>query len=606
MSPRWPALQAVVQRLMLTADGMAPPGVDADTRLKIERRMLDLLVNGSRQVLLTSILIGPLLTTWLTLPHIGAPRALTLLLCLIALGVERIFLLRRIARARAVRDDTPRRWARALGLRSLLGSLVVVLWFYWSVQTQDRILISEMVALQTVLAAGGAALFTSWPPVMWAVVSTLLLGMVAPLAIPGNPERLVVAVFCVVLWLVLVSSSLRSARTLHSEALALLRNEDLVRELHDKHAQAEAANAAKSRFFAAANHDLRQPLQAMVLYLGVLQPRGERHADGGEDDADVLAHMRQCVAGMDRLLESLLDISRLEGGRLVPAPRALALQPLFERLADMHGAVARQKGLQLRVRATSAWVHSDAALLERALSNLLGNALRYTRRGGVLLAARSHGARVRVCVVDTGVGIPEAAHELIYEEFVQLNNPGRDPALGHGLGLPTVRRIATLLGLDLALRSRVGRGSAFTLELPATSAHGTPAPLAEADAAVRLRGRVLVVEDNALARDALARQLVQWGLEVQSVNNGEAARAALAGDNGFDAVLSDWRLPGPADGPAVLREARARLPALKLGLLITGEDAPRLQQLSPEFPVLRKPVRPLRLRALLQRHLRQR
>ena len=588
---------------MLTADGMAPPGVDAGTRLKIERQMLDQLVHGSRQVVLTSILIGPLLTAWLTLPHIGAPRALTLLLCLIALGAERIFLLRRIARARAVRDDTPRRWARALGLRSLLGSLIIVLWFYWAEQTHNRFLISQMVALLTILAAGAAALFTSWPPVMWAVVSTLLLGMVAPLAIPGNPERLVVAVFCVVLWLVLVSTSLRSARTLHSEALALLRNDDLVRELRDKHAQAEAANAAKSRFFAAANHDLRQPLQAMGLYLNLLQPAaGQPLPDPAGQDADILARMRQCMTGMDQMLQSLLEVSRLEGGQLVPAPRAFALQTLFERLAATHEAFALQKQLRLRVRATTAWVCTDPALLERALFNLLGNALRYTRRGGVLLAARGHGARVRVCVVDTGVGIPEAAHELIYEEFVQLNNPERDPALGHGLGLPTVRRIATLLGLGLTLRSHVGRGSAFTLELPATTAHETPAPPAEVDAAGQLRGRVLVVEDNALARDALVRQLSGWGLQVQAVSNGQAACTEMA-RHPFDAVLSDWRLPGPMDGMAVLHQAQAQLPQLKLGLLITGEDAQRLHQLSPEFPVLRKPLRPLRLRTLLARHL---
>lgn len=583
---------------MLTADGMVPPGVDDAKRLQIERQMLDSLAEGMRQVLVTSIVIGPLLTAWLTQPHIGTFRAMALLLLLLAFGVERVFLLRRMARERALRDDAPRRWARAIGWRLVLGAIVVLVWFHFSVESGNHILILQMLALLTILAAGGAALFASWPPVMWAVTSALLLGIAARLAVLGDPERMVEAVFCCVLWVVLVSANLRTARTLHQEALTRLRNEDLVRELHDKHAQAEAANAAKSRFFAAASHDLRQPLQAMGLYLSVLQPRiGQR-----ESDDDTLARMHQCMAALDHMLESLLDFSRIDSGQLTPAPRVFALQRLFKQLANMHEAVARQKQLQLRVRPTGAWVRTDPVLLERILSNLLANALRYTPRGGVLLAARRRGDTLRVCVVDTGVGIPEEARELIYEEFVQLNNPGRNPELGHGLGLATVKRIAALLGHGLGLRSRVNRGSTFMLDVPMAQAGGAPAPDAPPNTPQRLHGRVLVVEDNALARDALVRLLTGWGLQVDTAGSSEAACAAIA-QAPFDAVLSDWRLPGKADGLAVLHEARAQLPRLKLGLLITGEDIQSLRQLSPEFPVLRKPLRPLRLRTLLARHL---
>lgn len=581
---------------------MLPPDVDAAKRLRIERQMLDLLIAGMRQALVTSIVIGPVLTTWLTLPHIGVLRATLPLALLLCFGVERAFFLRRMARQRALGDDAPRRWAWGIGGRLFLGAWVVVLWFHFAVGSGNRLLISEMVALLTILAAGGAALFASWPPVMWAVVSTLLLGMAARLALLGEPEHLVELVFCLVLWLVLVSASLRTARTLLGEALALLRNEDLVRALRDKHAQAEAAHAAKSRFFAAANHDLRQPLQAMALYLSVLRSPASSTPLDASDEADILARMQQCMAGMDQMLLSLLEVSRLEGGQLVPTPRDFALQTLFERLARTHEATARQKQLRLRVRPTRAWVHTDPALLERALSNLLVNALRYTERGGVLLVARQRGGQVRVQVVDTGIGIAEAAQALVFEEFVQLNNPQRDPAQGHGLGLATVRRLAQLLNLDVRLRSRPGRGSNFTLGVPAAQAQSEPAPTTASDAANRLHGQVLVVEDNALARDALTRQLTAWGLRVQAVADGEAACQAMR-HHRFDAVLSDWRLPEPLDGVAVLREARRLLPQLRLGLLLTGEDAQRLRQLSPDFAVLRKPLRPLQLRTLLQRHL---
>ena len=585
---------------MLTADGMVPAGVDDDKRLKIERQMLDSLAEGVRQVLLTSIIIGPLLTAWLTMPHIGVLRATIPLLLLFAMGAERAFLLRRMARERAMRDDTPRRWANALGWRLLLGSIVVLVWFHFAVESGNRILISQMLALLTILAAGGAALFSSWPPVMWGVVSVLLLGISARLAMLGEPERMVEAIFCFVLWVVLTSASLRAARTLHKEALTRLRNEDLVRELHEKHAQAEAANAAKSRFFAAASHDLRQPLQAMGLYLSVLQPR----VGQPREDRDTLAHMHQCMTALDHILESLLDFSHMDSGQLTPAPRSFALKPLLDHLAGTYQAVARQNGLQLRVRPTSAWVNTDPALLERALTNLLANALRYTSRGGVLLAARRRGDYWRVCVVDTGRGIPEESQASIYEEFVQLGNPERNPEQGYGLGLATVRRIAVLLDHPLNLRSQVGKGSIFMLDVPAAQPQEALVTNAGPEAARPLRGHVLVVEDNALVRDALVRQLTGWGLDVHAVQTGEAACIAI-GQFAFDAVLSDWRLPGEVDGVAVLHEAQARLPDLKLALLITGEDSPLLGQIKSRFPILRKPLRPLRLRTLLSRHLKQ-
>ncbi len=592
----WPA---TCRRLLFTADGMTPPGVDRPKRLNIERQMLDLLIAGMHQGLLTSIIIGPVLTAWLTQPHIGTIKAAVLLVLLLSFGVERVFLLRRIARARALDDQSPRRWANAIGWRLWLGAIVVLAWFHFAVESHHRILISQMLALLTILAAGGAALFSSWPPVMWAVVSTLLLGIAARLVLLGDPERMVEAVFCVVLWVVLVSASLRSARILHMEALTRLRNEDLVRELNEKHAQAEAANAAKSRFFAAASHDLRQPLQAMGLYLSVLQPR---MAQRSEDNV-TLAQMRQCMTALDQILETLLDFSHMDSGKLTPAPRAFALQPLLDHLAGMYQAVARQKGLQLRVHPTSAWVLSDPSLLERAVSNLVANALRYTPHGGVLLTARRSGNAMRLCVVDTGLGIPEEAQASIYEEFVQLGNPERNPDQGYGLGLATVRRIAILLEHPLSLRSRVGRGSKFMLDIPAAEPQEI-STISPVDTAAELHGHVLVVEDNTLVRSALVQQLTSWGLTVEAVSHGEAAFSAIA-QTRFDAVLSDWRLPGQVDGTAVLQEARTRLPALKIGLLITGEDSPLLNQLKLEFPVLRKPLRPLRLRTLLVRHLRQ-
>ncbi len=593
---------ALRQRLMFTADAMFTQVHDEAQRLRLERRMLDLLQGGMREVLVTSALAGPALVLWLTLPHIGIARSLGPAVVLVLISLERVLFLRRMARARARRDDAPRRWARGLAWRVWLSGGVIALWCHFVVATGDQVLSSYLLALVTILAAGATAQFCSWPPVMWATISPLLLGMALQLAFVGPADQGVAAVFALFLWLVLGLAGLRFAQTLHHDMRTRLRNEDLVRELDERRAQAEAAHTAKSRFFAAASHDLRQPLQAMALYLSVL--------DGRCDDVDTLARMDQCMGALDRLLAELLELSQLDAGRTEAAPRPIALQPLLERLASMYEAAALLKGLGLRVHPTAAWAHSDPALLERALANLLANALRYTRRGGVLLGVRPAGvgarAGWRVCVYDTGIGIPQAERAAVFEEFVQLHNPERDPEQGSGLGLATVQRVAALLGHRVTLHSRVGRGSCFALQLPRAVplASGVAPPAPPLAVTAPLQGRVLVVEDNAAARDALALLLRGWGLAVLTAP--DAAQAVqLLGSAAFDAVLCDWRLPGGRDGLSVLHEAQRRQPSLKLGALITGENMQRLQPQDAPFVLLRKPVRPLRLRALLASRLGQ-
>ncbi|AVP56591.1 ATP-binding response regulator [Pulveribacter suum] len=588
---------AVRQRLMLTAEDTFAQVHDAAQRLRLERRMLDLLQGGMREVLVTSALVGPALVLWLTLPHIGVARALGPALALVLISLERVRFLRRMARERARRDDAPRRWARGLAWRVWLSGGVIALWCHFVIAIGTQELVSYLLALVTILAAGATAQFCSWPPVMWATISPLLLGMAVQLALSGAADHRVGAVFALFLWLVLGLAGLRFAQTLHNDMRTRLRNEDLLRELDRRRAQAEAAHMAKTRFFAAASHDLRQPLQALGLYLSVLEGRC--------DDVDTLARMDQCMGALDRLLAELLELSQLDAGQLECAPRPIALQPLLDRLASMYQAAARLKGLQLRVHPTAAWALSDPALLERALANLLANAIRYTSAGGVLLGVRAAGgADWRVCVFDTGIGIAQAEREAVFEEFVQLDNPERDPEQGSGLGLATVQRVAALLGHRTTLHSHVGRGSCFALQLPraqplADSQAGAPA---RAAITAPLHGRVLVVEDNAAARDALALLLRGWGLDVVTARDAAQAEEALAGP-APDAVLCDWRLPGPRDGLAVLREALRRHPALKLGALVTGENIETLRAQDAAFVLLRKPVRPLRLRALLASRL---
>ncbi|MEZ5707083.1 MAG: hybrid sensor histidine kinase/response regulator [Burkholderiaceae bacterium] len=361
---------------------------------------------------------------------------------------------------------------------------------------------------------------------------------------------------------------------------------------------AQEAREEKQRFFAAASHDLRQPLQALNLYQGLLAQ--------GDTSPGVVQRMGECIEALDRLLTGVLDISRLDAGKITPHIEAVHLPGLMMRLATLHEPAVRAKGLRWRLHPQEVWVHSDPALLERILSNLLGNACRYTEAGTVLFAARLRGTQVLLQVIDTGIGVPAESQKAIFAEFTQLQNPQRDPRLGTGLGLATAKRLAHLLGLRIALRSTPGKGSCFEIAVPlctspahnATHSDTPPDHRSDNLVSVLAQTRVLVVEDNGMVRDALVSLLGSWGMLATTVGNARQAIEQLDASR-FDVVLSDWRLPGELDGLAVLQKAQTQ-PHVRLAALLTGD---KTTHPPTTFPVVSKPVRPLRLRALLLSHL---
>lgn len=585
-----------IQTLIASSAAMFPDVDEAADRLRLQQQALDLLVAGMRtSLMVTSVQLA--LVVWLLLPYIGVAAAAGPALLLLAANIERTFYLRRMDAKRAVKDDDPQRWARGMTWRVMLSGLLVLVWVHFVIRSGDETVIFYVLSLATILSAGAMTQFCIWPPAMWSHLAIVPPGIALQLVWLGGTPRVVGAAFFLLLALALSAAGLRFARALHSDMATRLHNERLARALDERRQQAEAANAAKSRFFAAASHDLRQPLQAMRLYLELLE-----HSP---TDSTALVSLGESMEALDRVLASVLDLSRLDSGDVEPRPRAFAVYPLLASLAETYQGAARQKGLALRVGPTKAWAFSDPLLLERALSNLLVNAIRYTDRGGVLLGVRPHGDHLRLEVTDTGIGIASEAQQLIFEEFVQLENPQRDPEKGSGLGLATVRRIAEQLGHPHFLRSHVGRGSRFSIVVPRAAEDAdalVEAPSSAVTESVPMQGHVLLVEDAVLVRDALAQLLNGWGLHVSAVSNAEQALHAMARTN-FDVVLSDWRLPGTPDGLAVLQAATASLPALKLAILITGEDIQQLRATECAFPVLRKPVRPLRLRMLLASRL---
>lgn len=346
--------------------------------------------------------------------------------------------------------------------------------------------------------------------------------------------------------------------------------------------EADKANAAKSRFLAAASHDLRQPLSALSVYVGMLKDAASA------PDPKMVAGMQECIANLSELLTDLLDLSKLDAGAVSPTVRDFPVAELLTNLTSVYAPEAANKGLQLRWRSTRLAGRTDAVLFRRILGNLIDNALRYTQRGGVLIACRRRQGKTWVEVWDTGIGIAREHMADIFEEFRQLGDGARNS--GSGLGLAIVHKTAALLGLEVSVRSRPGHGSVFALELPLGRAerHASP-PLPPALGTRALR--IALVEDNPLVRDALDAGLCGLGHVVRAAASGEALLADLD-QWSPDLVISDYRLTGGTDGYRVIAAVRARRGKDLPAILITGDTDPNLLRSMSErgIVVLNKPV----------------
>jgi signal transduction histidine kinase len=367
---------------------------------------------------------------------------------------------------------------------------------------------------------------------------------------------------------------------------------------------AEQANAAKTRFLAAASHDLRQPIHALGLLLATLADR-VRNAQ----TAPLLGQIDASVDAVDAMLNSLLDISKLDAGVVHPNIGPVDLGALLERLEAEYQPVARLTDNGLRLRPASATVLSDAAMLQRVLANLISNALRYTHHGRVLVAARKRGASIRIDVYDNGPGIPAESLEDIFLEFHQLGNPERDRRRGLGLGLAIVKRLVGLLGHRMEVRSEVGRGSRFSVTLPRSVEAQRPREQDSAEPNADLRGsHVLVLDDEVSVLDAMRRLLEGWGCEVTTAATPEEAEAYVHPSRPPDLVIVDYRLRQHASGIETIGKLHQRIGKPVPALVITGDTAPdRLREAQESgYPLLHKPVLPARLRSAMRQLMERR
>jgi signal transduction histidine kinase/Na+/proline symporter len=389
-----------------------------------------------------------------------------------------------------------------------------------------------------------------------------------------------------------VTSEARARAALRETLEALEdRVEARTHELSEANRRLAEADRDKTRFLAAASHDLLQPLHAARLFAAALE------RDIAPTMRPILARLDGSIRGAEELLRALLDISKLDAGGVQPTLESIALAPLLTELAEELRPMAEAKGLKLRIGPLPGAIHSDSGLVRSVIQNLLVNAVRYTARGGVLIGVRRRGSDWRIDVVDSGVGIPEAQIDTIFGEFTRL---GAVDVEGQGLGLALVARIARLLGGTIEVRSVPGRGSRFSLRLPA---HAAPAPVATTAAPPASSGRslrLLVVDDDPAIVEASVTLLRQLGHVPVAAQD---SVTALAARGPFDAVIADLRLGEDSlDGLALiaaLRETRPGLPAA----LVTAESGAALtaQAAAANVSLYAKPIDPEALRRFLDR-----
>jgi len=407
----------------------------------------------------------------------------------------------------------------------------------------------------------------------------------------GRPAALAVAALAATLaCLALRLARLHSAIYYEQEELQQVAN-----DLLNQTASADGESSNRARQFAAASHDVRQPMHALCMYLDTLaRLRGAAPWDG------MLRNAQQCAASIGQMFASLLDLAPATGPPQQVRRQPFPLAGLLELVRTEFQPLAWQRGLELRMARCQAWTDSDPELVQRILRNLVLNACQYTRHGAILVGVRRRAGTLQLQVWDTGIGIAPAQQKQVFDEFFQVNEKSYAAGQGLGLGLALVRRMAAMLQAPLALRSTPGNGSCFSLCLPHIAAPTAPR-MPQQDDAPGLAGGgacVLVIDNEAAILDASRALLTQWGYRVLTASgSADALRQLAAGAPDPAILLCDYRLQ-QEDGLAVIAAFQQRLPQLR-AILVTGDSA------TPALPagltLLCKPLQPEHLRAALAR-----
>ena len=498
-------------------------------------------------------------------------------------------------------DAEWRTWRARFTAGALIASFILGICSWW-LMPEHRFDMQLLVLLYICAVASGA--ITAFGVLRAAIYCAMLPMLLFPMAwmiAQGDWLHWVLALI-ILGWLAAIADQARRYSAQFEEAVRLrFENEELISGLRAAKEKAEEASAAKSRFLAAASHDLRQPVHALSLFVAALRPRIVDHEAGR-----LLDNVDSSVQAMGGLFNGLLDISRLDAGVVEVNAQSFALQPLLERICRDHASEAEAKKVELRCRPTRVAVYSDPLLVERVVRNIVANAIKYTDKGSVLIGVRRRGRTVTVQVWDTGRGIAKSEQGQIFKEFYQAANPERDRTKGVGLGLAIVRRLTHLLGHPLTFRSHAGRGSMFAIDLPLADAKmpapGETAPRI-ADFASAGAGLVLVIDDEATIQMAMKSLLESWGYDAIVAGSCDELldKVASCPDRPV-LIICDYRLREHEDGIRVIERVRNEYNDDEIpGMLITGDTAPdRIREAEESgLLLLHKPVPNSRLRAAI-------
>jgi two-component system, sensor histidine kinase len=591
--------------------------------VSIEREKVDLLIKGYKLATRSTVL-APIFIAWLFVDYLGWHWVLWPALWMYGLIVERFFFFQRYAKARKHADFEPQLWAKRATLRLGVMGFTLALWTIATTATGDVTAMFYAITLAAITAAGALTQFCIYPRALWAFVTPYLLGTALQLMWMGTKSTLVSAISLVIFWTFLIAASRRFSAVMHRDIAQRYQTQTLVAALSEQKERAEEASAAKTRFLAAASHDLRQPVHAVALLAGALQAQMKTEHIHHESQK-LLALLQTGVSQFADVVDEIMDIARLDAHAVQVRWENVALGTLLARISSTYREPAQAKGLKLVIRmpeGVEPSVHADAALLWRVLSNLVSNAVRYTDRGSVVVLVRPDSSLAstasdrhappcwRIEVRDSGPGIAVKDQARIFEEFLQLHNAQRDRKNGLGLGLAVAKRIASLMDLQIKLRSAPGRGTTFSVAALAVKTNAVAQHNPADSPSALLHGVcALVVDDDEASRQALVQLLQSWGMHVLSAAHAAGAAeqcSAMAIDQrGPQVLFTDHWLADGQSSQDVVSAVMQAMPIAQAAALhvavMTGDIAPDVlaQVQEKGWHYAAKPVRPQALRIWL-------
>lgn len=504
-------------------------------------------------------------------------------------------------------SKTPQQWG--IG-QTVCAALAGVGWGYITTcmnvyETLDHQIIISAIAAVAAAASATEGFSYPWPSRAFIVFS--LTPLIIQLLMGHDRLQPIIGVMLAIFTFGIIWHVIKNNRAFIETLRLRFENEFLVNALAQQRKIAEDASQAKTRFLAAASHDLRQPVQSLVIFHELLRaemsltPKGEHYFERSQ----------QSVKAVGSLLGSLLDISKLDSNTIKFEPEPVCVDRLFDEMRREFAQAVEQKGLRLRIVSTSVCLETDPGLLAQILRNLISNALRYTHSGSILIGCRHRQNQLAIEVWDTGIGIQAEHQQAIFGEFFQIANKERDRQQGLGLGLAIVDRAAKIIGATVTVRSRFGQGSCFSINLPleakiATAPITSPTELETTD--LNLIGRlIVVVENEELIRHGIQSLLEQWGCDVISSESGnDALKQIRAQTKQVDVIVSDYGLSEFENGIHVIQNINAHFGYDVPSLLITGDTSPTVLEEASKagLKILHKPVNPFLLRRTLCRCLR--